>query len=102
VSGLGLEYGEIGRGDEDWSRLGELMRTTEGELRDAPTSGLAPSVQGAATGFLTAWSGYAAESAAIADGLAGALRLLVGDVRATEEQRQEEFSRLDSRLGSAR
>jgi hypothetical protein len=102
VSGLGLEYGEIGRGDEDWSRLADLMRTTAGELEGAPVGGLAPSVQGAATAFLSAWAGYAAESAAIADGLADALRLLVGDVRATEEQRQEEFGRLDSRLGSAR
>lgn len=102
MSGLGLEYGEIGRGDLDWSRLAELMRTIGSDLDGATAHGLAPSVQGAATGFLSAWCGYADESAAIADGLAGALRALRNDVLATEAERQQEFGRLDSRLGPAR
>ena len=102
MSGLGLEYGDLGRGDQDWSRLAELMRTTESDIKGAPTNGLAPSVRGAASRFLTAWSGYAGESAAIADGLAGALRAIGNDVLATEAEREQEFGRLDSRLGPAR
>lgn len=102
MSGLGLEYDELGRGDQDWSRLAELMRTTGSDIEGASTNGLPPSVQAAATTFLSAWSGYAGESAAIADGLAGALRAIGNDVFATEAEREQEFGRLDSRLGPAR
>ncbi len=102
MSGFGMEYGAIGRGDEDWARLAGLMRDTQGEFAGASTSGLAPSVRGAADAFLTAWAGYAGESASIGDGLSDALRLLLGDVTATEQQREAEFRDLDGRLGPQR
>lgn len=78
------------------------MATTQTELADAPVTGLASGVQGAASAFLSAWSGYAGESAAICEGMGEALRLLVHDVTATDEQRQAAFSRLDGRLGPQR
>lgn len=99
--GLGLDYGSLASGVEDWSRLGELMRSTGSELGDASTAGLAPTVQGAAQSFLTAWSGYAGESAAISDGLSEALGLLTTDMTATEEELTARFGTLDGRLGSA-
>ncbi len=99
--GLGLEYGSLASGVEDWTRLGELMRSTGSELDDASTAGLAPTVQGAAQSFLTAWSGYAGESAAISEGLSEALGLLTTDVTATEEELTARFGTLDGRLGSA-
>ena len=100
--GFGLEYDALGQGHEGWTRLGALMATTGSDLDGADTGGLAPGVRHAAATFLTAWSGYATESAAICDGLAGALRRLGTDVLATEEQRQAAFGALDGRLGPQR
>lgn len=102
MGGMALEYGALGSGDEAWTRLAELMRNTQQELSDAPAAGLAPSVRGAASSFLTAWAGYAGESAAIGDGLAEALRVLQYDVATTDEERQQIFRDLDGRLGPAR
>lgn len=100
--GMGLEYAALSRGDENWSRVAELLRRTRSELADADTSGVAPGVRGAASSFLSAWAGYAAESAAISDGMAGALEVMVGDLQSTEQARQSAFRDLDARLGPQR
>lgn len=102
TGGLGLEYAALRGGDRDWSRLAELMDRTRDELADAPVAALAPGVQGAARGFLAAWSGYAGDSAEIAYRMGDALSLLADDVTSTEEERREAFARLDGRLGPRR
>lgn len=102
MSQMGLEYDAIRTAVGDWQRLDELMTTSRRALADASTGALPPSVQGAASGFLTAWAGYAGESAAIAAGFAQALDATSLDFAGTDEADGARWQQLDGRLGPAR
>lgn len=102
MSQMGLEYNAIRTAVGDWERLEELMTTSRRALADASTGALPSSVQGAASGFLTAWSGYAAESAAIASGFAEALDATSLDFAGTDEADGAHWQQLDGRLGPQR
>ncbi|MCY7401550.1 MAG: hypothetical protein LH477_11465 [Nocardioides sp.] len=89
-------------GTTGWESQERLMDSTARDFGRASVSSLPPSVQGAATNFLTSWTGYAGESTAIAQGFIGALRA-TGDAYSTSDDAVDrEFSDLDGRLGSAR
>ena len=90
------------RGTQGWESQETLMDTSARELRGASASALPPSVQGAATTFLTRWAGYAGESAAIAQGFVGALHATSDDYSTTDDATDRQFSDLDGRLGPAR
>lgn len=85
-----------------WEDLEELMEKTRSELAGAGTGGLAPSVQAAAAAFLTAWSGYAGESKAMADGFVAALHTTDATYTGRERLTEEQLKNLDGRLGPAR
>lgn len=102
MSTMGVEGNALRTGSADWARLSELMTSTSGSVGEASTAGLAPSVQGAAAAFLSAWSGYAGESAAIATGFSGALDAASDDFTNRDDEADQRFSQLDSRLGPAR
>lgn len=90
------------RGTEGWEAQETLMETSSRELGGASSAALPPSVQGAATTFLTRWAGYAGESAAIAQGFVGALQATSDDYSTTDDAVDRQFSDLDGRLGPAR
>ncbi|GAA5108009.1 hypothetical protein GCM10023339_06560 [Alloalcanivorax gelatiniphagus] len=89
-------------GTTGWESQERLMDSTATALRGASAGALPPSVQAAATTFLTRWSGYAEESSAIAQGFLGALRATANDYSTSDDQADRQFSDLDSRLGPAR
>lgn len=102
MSELGIEYGQVDKAAALWDDLSALMAESERDLSTASTAGLGSSVQSAATAFLTAWSGYAGESADIATGFGDALRARVADYRGTDQGSRDDFTNLDGRLGPAR
>lgn len=90
------------QGTTGWESQERLMDSTARAFESASSSALPPSVQSAATTFLTRWSGYAAESAAIAQGLVGALQATANDYTTSEDAVDRHFSDLDGRLGPSR
>jgi hypothetical protein len=102
VTGYGLGPSTIPWAVARWEDLGELMEKTRSELGDAGTAGLAPSVRTAAAAFLTAWSGYAGESRAMADGFVAALHTTDATYTGRERLTEEQLKNLDGRLGPAR
>ncbi|ANH38175.1 hypothetical protein I601_1744 [Nocardioides dokdonensis FR1436] len=102
MSQMGMEYNALRAGSRRWAALGELLDETAKDFGAAPVAGLAPDCQGAATSFLSAWQGYAGESAAIVEGFATALEEVVGSTTETDSATGSGFETLDSRLGSAR
>lgn len=96
---LGIDYGAMGGASQEWRDISELMAGTKGKLDGASPGVFAPSVQGAATAFVSAWQGFARDSADIATGFAEALELNVYDQRVVDEVVRDGF---DGRLGSAR
>ncbi|WP_121256266.1 hypothetical protein [Nocardioides ferulae] len=86
----------------DWGDLAELMERSSSDLGGQGVGALAPSVQAAASAFLTAWAGYAGESAAIARGFSSALDALVADATHTDDAIDTHFGGIDARLGPAR
>ena len=89
-------------GTQGWEAQESLMESTARGFRNASPSALPPSVQGAATTFLSSWAGYADESTAIAQGFLGALRATANDYSTSDDAADREFSDLDGRLGPAR
>jgi hypothetical protein len=89
-------------GTQGWEGQESLMQSTARDLRNASASALPPSVQAAATTFLTRWAGYAEESTAIAQGFIGALRATADDYSSADDAADREFSDLDGRLGPSR
>jgi hypothetical protein len=89
-------------GTTGWEGQARLMDATARDLAGASASALPPSVQAAATTFLSRWSGYAEESAAIAHGFVGALTATGDDYSTSDDAADRRFSDLDGRLGPAR
>lgn len=89
-------------GTEGWAGQESLMESTARDLRNASPGALPPSVQGAATTFLSRWAGYADESTAIAQGFVGALEATANDYSTSDDAADRRFSDLDGRLGPAR
>ncbi len=89
-------------GTTGWEGQERLMDSTSRSLHSASASALPPSVQSTAETFLTRWSGYAAESTAIAQGFVGALKATANDYSTSEDAVDRQFSDLDGRLGPAR
>lgn len=89
-------------GTQGWESQESLMEATARDLRNASSSALPPSAQGAATTFLSRWAGYAAESTAIAQGFVGALKATADDYSTSDDAVDRRFSDLDGRLGPAR
>lgn len=89
-------------GTTGWESQERLMDSTARDFDRASVSALPPSVQGAATTFLTRWAACAGESAAIAQGFIGALRATGNDYSTSDDATDRAFSDLDSRLGPAR
>jgi hypothetical protein len=102
MSELGVEYHDLAYGSGNWRVLVELMTTTSRDVAAQGTGALAPSVQPAAQAFLTAWSGYAAESSTLAEGFADAIDAQAVDYSTTDEGSSTRFTDLDGRLGPAR
>ncbi|MEV7430759.1 MULTISPECIES: hypothetical protein [unclassified Nocardioides] len=102
MSTLGAEYSELSLGSTNWRALADLMTSTSRDLEGQGTGALAPSVQGAAQAFLTAWAGYAAESSELATGFADALDARIDDYGTTDQGADSRFTDLDGRLGPAR
>jgi hypothetical protein len=97
-----MEYGAIRVAVADWQRLDELMTSSQRALADASTAALPPSAQAAGSGFLSAWSDYAGESAAIAGGFADALEATWVDVAHTDGAGGAWWDLLNGRLGPSR
>lgn len=89
-------------GTEGWEGQESLMESTARDFRNASSSALPPSVQGAATVFLSRWAGHADESTAIAQGFVGALRATADDYATSDDAVDRQFSDLDGRLGPSR
>ena len=89
-------------GTAGWESQERLMDATARALDSASASALPQSVQQAATTFLDRWSGYAEQSAAIAQGFVGALRATGNDYSTSDDATDRQFSDLDARLGPAR
>ena len=89
-------------GTQGWESQESLMESTARDFRNASSSALPPSVQGAATTFLSRWAGYADQSTAIAQGFVGALGATDNDYSTADDAADREFSDLDGRLGPAR
>jgi hypothetical protein len=102
VSTFGLEYNALTAGAQDWRDLAELMTDTSRGLADQPTSAIPASAQDAAASFLSAWSGFAGESAEIATGFAGALDATRSSYRSADDATDQRFAHLDGRLGPRR
>jgi hypothetical protein len=102
TDGYGIDPGSIPTAVTKWEDVGELMTTTKTELAGQSPIGFAPSVQGAASAFLTAWSGFAGESRAIADGFVSALQSTQSSYGRSDQLSAGELDRLDGRLGPAR
>ncbi|GAA1916270.1 hypothetical protein [Nocardioides hwasunensis] len=90
------------RGTTAWESQEELMDATARALGGASSAALPPSVQAAATSFLTGWAGHAGESAEIARGFVGALQATADDYSTSEDAVDRQFSDLGARLGPAR
>jgi hypothetical protein len=90
------------RGTTGWESQERLMDSTAKDFGAATSGALPPSVQGAATTFLTSWAGFAGESRAIAQGFVGALKATGNDYRTSDDAADRQFSDLDGRLGPAR
>lgn len=101
-SHLVWEMQSLRLGTQGWESQQTLMESTARELDGASSAALPPSVQGAATTFLTRWAGYAGESAAIAEGFLGALKATSNDYATSDDAVDRQFSDLDGRLGPAR
>ncbi len=99
---MGMEYDALVKGSAEWRSLAKLMTTTASDLGSTTTSALPPRVQRAGKSFLTRWDGFARESAAIADGFAGALTATQDDTMRAGDAVDRRFSDLDGRLGPAR
>lgn len=102
MSVLGAEYDPLVATAEDWRSLASLMTGTSRDLAGQGTGSLPPSVQGAASSFLSAWSGYAEESAAIAEGFAASVDARVTDYSGADDGSRDQMTDLDGRLGPAR
>ncbi|WP_210438932.1 hypothetical protein [Nocardioides xinjiangensis] len=89
-------------GTDGWEDQESLMDATARDFRNASASALPPSVQGAATAFLSRWAGYADESTAIAQGFVGALHATADDYSTSDDAVDRQFSDLDGRLGPRR
>lgn len=84
-----------------WDELSEMMARTKTDLGGASTSGFAPSVAAAASGFLKSWSGFAGESSDIAAGFSTALHDSSQLYDQTDQASHKEFQAIDGRLGPA-
>ncbi|MBC9732522.1 hypothetical protein [Nocardioides marmotae] len=102
MSTMGADYNQLSLGSTNWLALAELMTSTSRDLAGQGTGALAPGVQSAAQAFLTAWSGYAAESSTLATGFADALDARVTDYSTTDQGAESGLTDLDGRLGPAR
>lgn len=102
MSGYGLGPSSVPWAAQAWEDLAELMEKTRSELASTSSTGLAPSVQTAASAFLTAWSGYAAESRTMADGFVGVLNSINARYGEQEQLTEEQLKNLDGRLGPSR
>ena len=102
MSTMGVELNAIKAASGDWDRLHELMTTSQRSLADASTGALPPAVRGAASSFLSAWAGYAGESAALASGFSDALDATAADWTGTDEADAARWDTLDGRLGPSR
>lgn len=99
MTSFGMEYGAMSSATQEWRDISELMDGCANKLSGASTSAFAPSVQPTATAFVTAWKGFARDSAGIATGFAEALEVNVFDQSALDEVVRDGF---DGRLGPAR
>lgn len=90
------------KGTTGWESQERLMDATAKDFGAAGSGALPPSVQGAATTFLSTWAGLAGESTAIAQGFVGALEATANDFSTTDDAADRQFSDLDARLGPAR
>lgn len=102
MSGYGVGPSSVPWAKQAWEDLSELMERTRSDLASASATGLAPSVRTAASAFLTAWSGHAKESTAMADGFVDALDSINARYGAQEQLSEEQLRNLDGRLGPAR
>lgn len=102
MSQVGVEYNSIRAGVQDWRALSQMMTRTSGSLADQTISAIPPTARTAAQAFLTAWAGYAAESADIATGFAGALEATQNNYTRADDEADRRFADLDGRLGPAR
>ena len=102
TDGFGLDPGAIPLAVTTWEDLAELTTTTQTELAGQSPGGFAPSVRAAASTFLSAWSGFAGESRAIADGFVSALQSSQSSYSQSDQLTAGELDRLDGRLGPAR
>ncbi|QIK77087.1 hypothetical protein [Nocardioides piscis] len=93
-----IDYDSLAGASQEWRDLGELMDDTADRLSSATPGVFAPSVRGAAAAFLSAWQGFARDSAGVANGLADALELNVDDQRAVDDVVRDGF---DFLLGPA-
>ncbi len=96
------EMQTLSLGTTGWESQERLMGATARSFSSASASALPPSVQSAATTFLTRWSGLAAESTAIAQGFVGALQATANDYSTSDDAVDRRFSDLDGRLGPSR
>jgi hypothetical protein len=102
VTGYGLGPSSVPWAVGQWEDLEELMEKSRSALAAAGATGLAPSVQAAATSFLTAWAGYAGESKVMAGGFVAALHTTDAAYTGQETLTEEQLKNLDGRLGPAR
>lgn len=102
MSTFGLEAEVLRQAGLRWRELGELMDRTSQDLSAAPVTGVAAEVRHAATAFLTAWSGFAEESAEIAEGFATALAATADGALLTDRAVGETLQGLDARIGPQR
>lgn len=94
-----MEYGAMTSASQEWRDISELMDGTVSKLSGTSSGVFAPSVQSKATAFVTAWKGFARESADIALGFAEGLEANVLDQKAVDEVIRDGF---DGRLGPSR
>ena len=102
MSEYGVTAGSIPLVAGTWDDLSEQMATTSHALAGQGVGGLPPSVQAAASAFLTTWSTYAGESSTLADGFAKALRTTSAVYDRSDSLSEAELHRLDGRLGPER
>ena len=102
MSSLAWDYEALRTGTAGWEDQEALMVAAARDLGNASPSSLPPSVQAAATSFLTRWAGYADESSEMARGFVGALQATADDYYTTDDAADRQFSDLDARLGPAR
>lgn len=100
MSMMGVEYSAMQASIADWADLAERMDTLGGDLADTGTAGLPESVQGAAAAFLTAWSGYASDSAEIARNFSACLQACSDNYLQADAEATARFDDLDGSLGA--